>query len=410
MADYQEISNIFAKELKLPHYSHKRWVKINPSQAQFADAGGGLTQAIQYNCRNVADKLVSFADGYIILDVTCARAALAAKDLAPKGSHAFIDKCVVRINNAEIDNARFNHVTVPILNSLEYSNDYARVAEQYMFSKDLSHNGDNNAGHTARTAMIAAPAANAMAFKVKVPLRYLSTFFRALDFPLLNQHIEMDVTFRLTNAILRTAGGALTVTINSAVLYLPLVELPRSQEERLFKELASMKKVLVWNKLICRDFGNLNGAQDREIEPSIDGVHKLYCAAIPAARWDSQELIESTSNTSITGINIVIDSEDFFAADIQNDVEAYQLVSENFNMGGKDYNTGAMLNFSDFLNVHRYYVFDLSRQKIFESDPRKSQSIRFKGTLSANSRFLVFLAQEKQTTFDFANPSNTKTA
>ena len=75
----------------------------------------------------------------------------------------------------------------------------------------------------------------------------------------------------------------------------------------------------------------------------------------------------------------------------------------------KDILAGAMLNFVDFRDVHRYYAFDLSRQTVFESDPRKSQSIRFRGQLGANSRLLVFLAQEKQTAFDFTNPENTIT-
>ena len=412
MGDFQDITNLFAKDVQLPQYAHKRWVKINPVQAQFADNGNGITSAIQYNCRNIADKLVAYADGFIVLNVTCSRAALVAADSAPKGAHAFINQCVIRVNNSEIDNSRYNFISVAIQNSLEYSNDYARVAEQYMFSKDLSGTDADNTGHATRKAFMPTPVANTntFTFTIKVPLKYLSTFFRTLDFPLINQQVEFDVTYRLTNAIMRDNGAAIIVAINSAVLYVPVVELGRSEEEKLLKLLSSsVKKDLVWNKLVLRDFGAQNGAQDREIAPSIDGVRKLYCVAVPAARWESQEHIESTSDTTITGLNIIIDSEDIFASDVSDSELAYQLVSENFNMGGKDYNTGAMLNYKDFSTVHRYYVFDLSRQKVFESDPRKSQSIRFRGTLSANSRFIVFLAQEKRTTFDFVDPSNTKT-
>jgi hypothetical protein len=78
-------------------------------------------------------------------------------------------------------------------------------------------------------------------------------------------------------------------------------------------------------------------------------------------------------------------------------------------MQGKDPNTGALLSYSNFRNVNRYYVFDLSRQRVFESDPRKAQSIRFKGTINQASHLLFFLAQEKKTSIDFKNPYNTST-
>ena len=78
-------------------------------------------------------------------------------------------------------------------------------------------------------------------------------------------------------------------------------------------------------------------------------------------------------------------------------------------MGGKDANTGSLLDYKIFLTQNTFYVFDLSRQKIFQSDPRKSQSIRFRCTPSANCQLLCMLAQEKETTIDFINPLNTKT-
>ena len=105
----------------------------------------------------------------------------------------------------------------------------------------------------------------------------------------------------------------------------------------------------------------------------------------------------------------MIDSEDFYPQDITTDEELYQLTSELFNMQGRDPNTGALLSFSNFKNVNRYYCFDLSRQKVFESDARKAQSIRVKGTVNQESHLLFFLAQEKTTSIDMKNPYNTTT-
>ena len=38
-------------------------------------------------------------------------------------------------------------------------------------------------------------------------------------------------------------------------------------------------------------------------------------------------------------------SEDHYSEDINHDEEAYEIIIENFNMGGKDSNTGALLDF-----------------------------------------------------------------
>ncbi len=68
-------------------------------------------------------------------------------------------------------------------------------------------------------------------------------------------------------------------------------------------------------------------------------------------------------------------------------------------MGGNDYNTGSLISFQDFRQSYRLYAFDLSHQNMFESDPRKSQNIRFRCAFPDGvARVLVVvLAREKTT-------------
>ena len=330
---------------------------------------------------------------------------------APKGSHSFVNQAIIRLNNQEIENNQYVYISTAIQNSLEYSHDYSRNAMQYMFVQDTSEVVANNHGTAIRKAILPATARNRVTFNVKLPLSYVSNFFRTLDFPLINQLVEFDITYRIKNAIFRE-GAAVDVTINNTVLFLPVVELPREAESKFFKQLQSKsyKKSLIWYKLtnrVTRDHTR-NDESDQEIEPSINGVKKLYCFA--RARFDAnQEGIETISNIQLKNFNIVIDSEDFYSQNVQSDEEAYQLVSECFNMGGKDKNTGAILDFSKFRSLNRFYACDLSGQKVFESDPRKAQSIRFRGTPSVDCGIIFFLSQEKKTTIDFTDPAHTVT-
>ena len=66
---------------------------------------------------------------------------------------------------------------------------------------------------------------------------------------------------------------------------------------------------------------------------------------------------------SLSNTNIVIDSEDFYSEDINDDEEAYKLIAENFNMGRKDLNTGALLDYSMFKNDNKFYLFDFDHYK-----------------------------------------------
>ena len=208
-------------------------------------------------------------------------------------------------------------------------------------------------------------------------------------------------------------ANTLVVQINKWTLYLPVVELPTVENTKFLKALSSgkFKKTLTRHKLIKRDSLNefaANTEASIEVEPGLDGARKLY--VIPKTNFNYNTTSPDPNTTiSLRAVNIVIDSEDFFSESIQNDVEAYEIISENFSMARRNLNTGALLDYKIFKNQNKFYVFDLSRQKVFQGNPRKSQSIRFRCTPDAACRLKFFVAQEKTTTIDFAKPENSKT-
>lgn len=241
MSDYETIQNLFSNTQQLPKYAHKRWVKIHPTNNNYANNGNGLTQAINYNCKNISDKLVNYQDGFILVNCRATRAALENKPFAPKNSSALVEQSIVRLNNQELDNTRYNYVFVDMLNALEYSHDYSKIEEGNMYALNTNMTIANNLGHTTRKLLIPNAADNQLDFTVKLPFKHLSTFFRALDFPMLNNEFEIDVTYRLTNAIVRDVDGdgEITIAIQATVMYLPIVELPTEYESKLLKMVLS---------------------------------------------------------------------------------------------------------------------------------------------------------------------------
>ena len=119
-------------------------------------------------------------------------------------------------------------------NQVEFSHDHGRIAKQSMYAQDTAAR-ETRRGNTEQKAMITVLTSHSTTFSVKIPLTFISNFFRLLDFPLMNQTVELEVTHRLVNAVLATttiAGNDLTVTNNNSVLCLPIVELPAADSAR----------------------------------------------------------------------------------------------------------------------------------------------------------------------------------
>ena len=207
------------------------------------------------------------------------------------------------------------------------------------------------------------------------------------------------------------AVKASEVEVTNTELYLPIVELPSDIEKNFFGMISSSyTKEITWDRLNVNVIDDaINGPFDRQITPSLPGVKRMYVMAVPTDNWNNQTHSDTNSNIQIRDINITIDSEDFYSQNIRTNHEAYNMLQECFSMGGTNYHTGSLIAFPEFKNVYRLYVFDLSRQKIFESDPKKSQAIRLRGDTSGMCRLVVVLAQEKVTKINMLDPSKTLT-
>ena len=413
MADFQSINALFDKQEFLPKYKHKRWVKIQDNNINNYEA------PIKYNCKNVQDKLVDYRDGYVLLTgqlVSTTNDALAAgNNIGIKnGSNCVVKTATVYLNNVEINKNHHVYLTTNILNLVEYSDDYARsTAEQYAFAKDSV--SDSTSTGLVRRNIIArgAFADHAFPITIMIPLSYMNTFFRRLECPIINNLVEIEWEGNFINCILRANDvQASRLNVISTELYLPIIELPKEYESKMFSLLSKkLVKELTWDHLNVHIIsGWTTGHFDREITSSLNGVRKMFVMAIPEANWINQTRSETTTNTAISNINVVIDSEDYYPQDVRTDYEAYQLLTEVMNAQGRDVTTGSLISYSEFKILYRIYGFDLSRQRVLESDPRKSQSIRLRGDLPpGNSKLVVILSQNKTTFIDMVEPYNTKT-
>ena len=134
--------------------------------------------------------LCDYADAYILVNgritITGAGADAAArqaderdKDVTFKNCAPFI-KCISRINNTEIDNAKDIDIVMPMYNLIEYSDNYSKTSGSlWQYYKDVPDNNlaDSESFKYKLKITGNTPAEdNTKDVEIIVPLKYLSNF------------------------------------------------------------------------------------------------------------------------------------------------------------------------------------------------------------------------------------------
>ena len=136
------------------------------------------------------------------------------------------------------------------------------------------------------------------------------------------------------NALLRDGGcQASKITIESTQLIIPVVELPSDYNSKFRDKLLqkSFQLTLSWDKLQVYEIANFtNGQIDYEIASAVYGIDRLYVLAIPQADWNNQTNVETFTNTSLSNVNVIIDGDQYYAQNINDDELAYELLKEMF--------------------------------------------------------------------------------
>ena len=84
--------------------------------------------------------------------------------------------------------------------------------------------------------------------------------------------------------------------------------------------------------------------------------------------------------------------------------KTYDNISKVAIAHGDDYTTGCLLDYSYFDNHYKIITVDLSRQQVFDADPRATQQINFIANLNTagNTTMLLFIEEGKETVFEFS--------
>ena len=182
-------------------------------------------------------------------------------------------------------------------NLIEYSDNYSKTSGRlWKYCKDISavNNDDNIVDFNENNAT------DSFNFKAKitgqtnddgeidnveimVPLKYLSSFWRTLEIPLINCEVDLILTWSTNCFVVSTnvANQNAMLSITETRLYVPIVTLSTQDNTRLLTQLKSdIKRNINWNKYLSKpELLAQNPNLNYLVEPSFQGINRLFVLA-----------------------------------------------------------------------------------------------------------------------------------
>ena len=332
---------------------------------------------IKFKTTMLKSSLCDYSDAYILVKGTITIAG-AGDDAAARQADerdisvvfkncAPFTNCISEINNTQVDNAK--DIVMLMYNLIEYSDNYAKTSGslwQYYRDEPNNNLADSESFKFKVKITGKTPAADKEKdVEIMVPLKYLSNFWRTLELPLINCEVNLILTWSST-CVITNSTGAGTFEITDTKLYVPV------ENAKLLQQLKSgFKRVINWNKYLSKpELLRQNPNLNYLIEPSFQGVNRLF---ILAFENDAQRTSHSgyyLPNVEIKNYSIVINGENFFDQSIKNKKITYDNIRKIATGYGDDYTTGCLLDYPYFIETYKMIAVDLSKQKPLDFDPK----------------------------------------
>ena len=143
--------------------------------------------------------------------------------------------------------------------------------------------------------------------KTVVPLKYLSSFFRSLEMPLINCKIHFELSWTKIS-VMSSVATATTFQVTSTKLYVPVVTLPAKENVKLTNQLnKGFKRSVNWNKYKSKtetqELDNSN-LKRFPLDASFQGVNRSFILAFD----NTDGSTNTVERVNITNTNIQINT------------------------------------------------------------------------------------------------------
>ena len=403
-------------------FSTKRWYIINDQNTGNNAYGNGEDgTTIKFETK--------FA--YILvtgnIQTKAANSVVAFKNCAP------FHTCDVTINDEHVEKAEDLDIVMPMYNLLEYSDNYQdSTGSLCQFKRDEPPDDNADVANDTTSLMyksklISRTDDNVNNVKLVVPLKYVSSFFRSLEMPLVNCKIDLELTWHKDCMISSTnaaAGQVVSFIITNTKLYIPVVTLSTKDNNNLTKQLNDgFKRSIYWNQYVSKPFteqaANETGITRFPVDAAFQGVNRLFILAFEDTRADEAADAPTPQNfvanrvirnsyrkyfvphVDITSYNVLTDGRNFYDQPVNDSIRKYDEIRKIATGKGDNYATGCLLDYNYFKKNYQLIAVDLSKQRELDADPQVIQQIKFIGMLKTRSNVFIILEKSKETILEF---------
>ena len=248
--EYQKIANLLDKVSNQPsRFRTRNWVEINDESR-----GTYTGNSIKFKTTMLRSNLSDYADAYILVkgriaitgagdDAAARQADERDKGVTFKICAPFI-KCINRINNTEINNAKDIDIVMPMYNLTEYSDNFSKKSGNlWQYYKDDSNDNTTDSESFKYKVKITGKTPNDENTKdveMIVLLKYLSNFWRTLEMTLINCEVELMLIWS-EDCVITNSTGEGKFAITETKLYVPVATLSTQDNAKLLQQLKSCK-------------------------------------------------------------------------------------------------------------------------------------------------------------------------
>ena len=188
--------------------------------------------------------------------------------------------------------------------------------------------------------------------QIVVPLKYISSFFRSLEMPLINTKLYIQLKYTKDSVISTVdADNSTTFKITKAELYVPVVTLKAEENNKLNQLLdTKFKRTVYWNEYKSK----IETIGQKDLNRVKRNDHRKYF--LP--------------RVYIKDYNVLIDGRNFYDQSASDDFKKYEELRKVMTRRGEDYTTGSLLDYDYWKRNYKLICCDLSKQKGLNSNPK----------------------------------------
>ena len=334
----------------------------------------------------------------------------------------------VTINDEHVEKAEDLDIVIPMYNLLEYSDNTLHQFKRDEPPGDNADVANNTSSLVYKSKLISgADDNNVNNVKLVVPLKYVSSFFKSLELPLVNCKIDLELTWNkdcMISSVNAAAGQVVSFMITNTKLYVPVVTLSPKDNNNLTKQLNDgSKRSIYWNQYVSKPFTEQAASKIAitrfALDAAFQGINRLFVLAFENTRADeAADALEPRNlvanrvirdsyrkyfvpRVDITSYNVLIDGRNFYDQPINDSIRKYDEIRKIATGKGDYYATGCLLDYDYFKKNYQLVAVDLSKQRKLDADPRAIQQIEFIAMLKTWSNVFTILEKSKETILEF---------